>query len=46
MLGRHGWILTQGAFAWVLSNPRRLVPRPTVGKLGLFDLPNAVIVPA
>jgi hypothetical protein len=46
MLGRHGWILNEGAFAWVFANPRRLIPRPTVGKLGLSDLPDDIIIPA
>lgn len=44
MLEPHGW--QSGAFAWVLTNPRRLVPRPTVGILGLFDVPRDLIVPA
>ncbi|HEY2865156.1 MAG TPA: ASCH domain-containing protein [Casimicrobiaceae bacterium] len=46
MLGPDGWLFNEGAFAWVLANPRRLVPRPTVGKLGLFDVPSDLIVPA
>lgn len=46
MLGRHGWILNEGAYAWILSNPRRLAARPTVGKLGLFDLPDDIVIPA
>jgi hypothetical protein len=46
MLVQRGWILNKGSFAWVLSNPRRLAPRAKVGKLGLFDLPDDVIVPA
>jgi hypothetical protein len=46
MLVQPGWILNKGSFAWVLSNPRRLAPRAKVGKLGLFDLPDDVIVPA
>jgi ASCH domain len=46
MLGRHGWLLHEGSFAWVLTAPRRLVPRPTVGKLGLFDVHRGLIVPA
>jgi activating signal cointegrator 1 len=46
MLGKGGWILNEGSYAWVLANPRRLVPRPTVGKLGLFGLPDDIVVPA
>jgi hypothetical protein len=46
MLGKHSWILHEGSYAWVLSDPRRLQPRPTVGKLGLFDLPDDIIIPA
>jgi hypothetical protein len=46
MLGRHAWLLNEGAFALVLSDPRRLAPRPTVGKLGLFELPDDIIIPA
>jgi ASCH domain-containing protein len=46
MLRKGGWLLNEGSFAWILSNPRRLVPRTTIGKLGLFDLPDAIIIPA
>jgi hypothetical protein len=45
MLGKGGWILNGGSFASVRSNPRRFVPRPTVRKLGLFYLPDDIIVP-
>lgn len=27
-----------GVFAWVLANPRRLMPRPVRGVLGLFNV--------
>src|ERR1700694_2863628 len=46
MLGKHGWLLHEGSYAWVLTAPRRLVPRPTVGKLGLVDVHPDLIVPA
>jgi hypothetical protein len=46
MLGRHGWILNEGAYAWVLSDPRRLVPRSTRGRLGLFYVSPSLVVPA
>jgi hypothetical protein len=45
-LGKGGWILNERWFAWVLSNPQRLVPRPTIGELGLFDLPDDIVIPA
>lgn len=36
MLGRGGWLLNEGSFAWVLRNPRRLLPYPLRGQLGLL----------
>jgi hypothetical protein len=45
MLGRFGWILNEGAYAWVLADPRRLKPRPTVARLGLFAIPSEIVVP-
>ena len=36
----------EGLFAWMLSRPRRLVPRPTRGQLGLFSVPSDIVIPA
>jgi ASCH domain len=46
MLGKGGWILNQGSFAWLLGDPRPLKPRPTRGQLGIFDVPSRLIMRA
>jgi hypothetical protein len=35
-----------GLFAWVLSNPQPLNPRPVRGQQGLFGVSDSVVVPA
>jgi len=34
-----------GAYAWVLAQPRRLAPHPVKGALGLFGVPSDIVVP-
>jgi len=45
LFSRREWIHYEGLYAWLLAHPRHLVPRPTVGKLGLFEIPDRLIVP-
>jgi hypothetical protein len=38
-----GWMLYEGSYAWVLSEPRPLAPHATKGRLKLFDVPDTLI---
>ena len=44
MLGKGGWILNEGSFAWELSNPRTLKPIKVRGQLKLFHIADRLIV--
>jgi ASCH domain len=46
MFNRREWILHEGLYGWLLSDPRPLKPRHVTGRLGLFDVPSRLIVPA
>jgi hypothetical protein len=41
-----GFQPTGDLYAWLLSNPRRLTPRPVRGQLGLFGIATDIVIPA
>jgi len=45
LFSRREWIHYEGLHVWLLAHPRHLVPRPTVAKLGLFEIQDRLIVP-